>query len=109
MFKKLGTLLILLALVTVVVASNHTAPVKAQGVSELTIWWAEWDPANYLQQLANDYETETGIKVTASKSLGAATTPKLVPNGQPRATVSTWSSATANGSDKQSPKVTILT
>jgi multiple sugar transport system substrate-binding protein len=32
-------------------------------VDELTIWWAEWDPANYLQQIGNDYEAETGIKV----------------------------------------------
>ncbi|MCS7056130.1 MAG: sugar ABC transporter substrate-binding protein [Thermoflexales bacterium] len=35
----------------------------AGGVTELTIWWAEWDPANYLQELANDYEKEKGIKV----------------------------------------------
>jgi multiple sugar transport system substrate-binding protein len=32
-------------------------------ITELNIWWAEWDPANFLQQVANDYETETGIKV----------------------------------------------
>ena len=32
-------------------------------VNELTIWWAEWDPANFLQQVANEYETATGIKV----------------------------------------------
>src|SRR3954469_5262504 len=30
----------------------------------LTIFWAEWDPANYLQELANEYEKETGVKVT---------------------------------------------
>ena len=29
---------------------------------ELTIFWAEWDPANYLQELANLYEAETGVK-----------------------------------------------
>ena len=32
--------------------------------AELTIFWAEWDPANYLQELVNDYEKETGVKVT---------------------------------------------
>jgi multiple sugar transport system substrate-binding protein len=32
--------------------------------TELTILWAEWDPANYLQELANQYEKETGVKVT---------------------------------------------
>ena len=31
---------------------------------ELTIFWAEWDPANYLQELVNEYESETGVKVT---------------------------------------------
>jgi multiple sugar transport system substrate-binding protein len=31
---------------------------------ELTIFWAEWDPANYLQELVNEYEKETGVKVT---------------------------------------------
>ncbi|HXW29877.1 MAG TPA: extracellular solute-binding protein [Xanthobacteraceae bacterium] len=31
---------------------------------DLTIFWAEWDPANYLQELVNDYTKETGVKVT---------------------------------------------
>ena len=31
---------------------------------ELTIFWAEWDPANYLQELANQYTAETGVTVT---------------------------------------------
>jgi multiple sugar transport system substrate-binding protein len=31
---------------------------------ELTILWAEWDPAKYLQELVNEYEKETGVKVT---------------------------------------------
>jgi len=31
---------------------------------ELTIFWAEWDPANYLQELVNEYEEETGVTVT---------------------------------------------
>jgi len=35
----------------------------ASGVKELTILWAEWDPANYLQEIGNMYEKETGIKV----------------------------------------------
>jgi multiple sugar transport system substrate-binding protein len=36
-------------------------PAAAQ---ELTIFWAEWDPANYLQELVNDYTAETGVTVT---------------------------------------------
>ena len=30
---------------------------------ELTILWAEWDPANYLQELVNDYQKETGASI----------------------------------------------
>ena len=33
----------------------------AQG--KLTILWAQWDPANYLQELVKDYEKQTGTKV----------------------------------------------
>ncbi|MFN8377435.1 MAG: extracellular solute-binding protein [Anaerolineae bacterium] len=57
--KKLS-LLAMLAVVLVVMA----IPAFAQDpVTELTIWWAEWDPANYLQEIGNRYEAETGIKV----------------------------------------------
>lgn len=35
----------------------------ASGVTELNILWAQWDPADYLQQIGNMYEQETGIKV----------------------------------------------
>lgn len=40
-----------------------SAPAYAQD-KQLTIFWAEWDPANYLQELVNEYEKETGVKVT---------------------------------------------
>ncbi len=36
----------------------------ASGVKELKILWAQWDPADYLQQLTKDYEAKTGVKVT---------------------------------------------
>ena len=36
----------------------------AAHAEELTIFWAEWDPANYLQELANEYTAETGVTVT---------------------------------------------
>src|SRR2546428_3927166 len=29
----------------------------------LTILWAEWDPANYLQELVKDYEKQAGVKI----------------------------------------------
>ena len=38
--------------------------VSAASAEELTIFWAEWDPANYLQELVNEYEAETGVKIT---------------------------------------------
>ena len=40
-----------------------TFSLAAAQVDELTIWWAEWDPANYLQQLVNEYTEETGVAV----------------------------------------------
>ena len=42
-------------------AAMVAGPVAAQ---ELTIFWAEWDPANYLQELVNEYTEETGVIVT---------------------------------------------
>jgi multiple sugar transport system substrate-binding protein len=44
-----------------VLALAMSVPAKAQ---ELTIFWAEWDPANYLQELVNEYTAETGVTVT---------------------------------------------
>src|SRR5258708_1132928 len=35
----------------------------AYAAETLTILWAEWDPANYLQELVKDYEKQTGVKV----------------------------------------------
>ena len=39
------------------------APAATGDVKELNILWAQWDPADFLQQLVADYEAETGIKV----------------------------------------------
>ncbi len=41
-----------------------TTPPAVPAVKELTILWAQWSPADYLQQIGNLYEQETGIKVT---------------------------------------------
>jgi multiple sugar transport system substrate-binding protein len=35
----------------------------APAVEELNILWAQWDPADYLQEIGNMYEEETGIAV----------------------------------------------
>ncbi|MBM3240134.1 extracellular solute-binding protein [Candidatus Poribacteria bacterium] len=39
----------------------------AKKEKSITIVWAEWDPANYLDTLAKDFTAETGIKVTVSQ------------------------------------------
>ncbi len=44
-------------------AAATEAPAAAGGVTELNILWAQWDPADYLQQLTADYTAQTGIKV----------------------------------------------
>ena len=44
-------------------APAEQALVDTSGVKELNILWAQWDPADYLQQLVKDYEAETGVKV----------------------------------------------
>lgn len=47
------------------VAPAQTAASSAgSAVKELKIIWAQWEPADYLQQMGNLYEQETGTKVT---------------------------------------------
>ena len=66
------TLIIILALALAACTPTATeappdtppdTPPDAPAVEELNILWAEWDPADYLQQIGNLYEEETGIKV----------------------------------------------
>jgi hypothetical protein len=47
-------------------ATLSLASARVMAAEELNIFWAEWDPANYLQELVNDYTKETGVKVTVS-------------------------------------------
>ena len=82
MFKKTVFLLIVLAMVFSLAACGGArtptpapaapaAPTAAPAapaapaaaVKELVIWWAQWDPANFLQEIGDLYEQETGIKV----------------------------------------------
>ena len=44
-------------------AAPATAAPAGSKVSELTILWAQWSPADYLQEIGKLYEKETGIKV----------------------------------------------
>jgi multiple sugar transport system substrate-binding protein len=38
-------------------------PPPPEGIEEINILWAQWDPADYLQEIGDMYEEETGIKV----------------------------------------------
>jgi multiple sugar transport system substrate-binding protein len=45
-------------------APAEEAPAEEMpAVEEINIMWAQWDPADYLQQIGNMYEEDTGIKV----------------------------------------------
>ena len=46
-----------------VAPAGATAAPSGSKVTQLTILWAQWSPADYLQQIGNMYEQETGIKV----------------------------------------------
>lgn len=45
-------------------AAMSVLGVANASAEDLVIFWAEWDPANYLQELVNEYEAETGVSVT---------------------------------------------
>ncbi len=40
----------------------------ASAAETLKILWAQWDPANYLQELVKDYEKQTGTKCSNRKN-----------------------------------------
>jgi multiple sugar transport system substrate-binding protein len=55
---------LLFALVLVIVLAVSASSTFAQDITELTIWWAQWSPADFLQQIGNEYQEATGIAVT---------------------------------------------
>ncbi len=64
MLRKFTSFLILVAMVVALFGIGAaTAAPNDRAVSELTIFWAQWPPADYLQEIGNRYEAETGIKV----------------------------------------------
>lgn len=63
MLRKYSSILLLIVLAVSMVIGVGGATAARRQVTELTILWAEWDPANYLQEIGNRYEAETGIKV----------------------------------------------
>lgn len=65
MLNKAPRLVVLAVLVITLAvgAGSAVAGPHPRQVTELTILWAEWDPANYLQEIGNRYEEETGIRI----------------------------------------------
>ena len=53
--KKLTCYFVMLTLALLIMATPST---DAQ--EKLTIAWAQWDPANYLDELSKDFTAETG-------------------------------------------------
>ena len=76
MFRRLSMFVVLVVAIALLAACAQATPTPAPqapaqpqqpaapAVKELKILWAQWDPADYLQQIGNIYEKETGIKVT---------------------------------------------
>ena len=56
--KKLACYFVILMFSVLIIATSST---DAQ--EKLTIAWAQWDPANYLDELSKDFTAETGIEV----------------------------------------------
>ncbi len=62
--KSLLYIFMLIVFVLGACAPAATQAPAASKVKELKILWAQWSPADYLQQIGAMYEKETGIKVT---------------------------------------------
>ena len=57
--KTLFPILFVIVLVIIYFTASKTVFTE----KSITIFWAEWDPADFLQELVLDFENETGIKV----------------------------------------------
>ncbi len=64
MKKQIGHVFSFLTILSLVLTGCAPAATQAPKVTELKILWAQWSPADYLQQIGNEYEKATGIKVT---------------------------------------------
>ncbi len=54
----------LLAILAAVLFASLTNAVEAAEGKAITIWWAQWSPADGLQQLGDEFTKKTGTKVT---------------------------------------------
>ena len=64
---------------------------------KLTLLWAQWDPANYLQELVKDYQKETGVEVVVETTPWSDFQTKAFTEWNAHGTLTTWSSATPSG------------
>jgi multiple sugar transport system substrate-binding protein len=69
--RRKGLLLILALVLTVpfvFAAGNQDKAPAAGGEQSITIHWAQWAPADYLQKLSEGFTKETGIKVVVEQT-----------------------------------------
>jgi multiple sugar transport system substrate-binding protein len=59
----LSVVVVLAMLATQFGVAFAVSPAADEPVKELTIIFAQWDPANYLQQLCDEYTKESGVKI----------------------------------------------
>ena len=64
--KKKG--LILVCLLLFAASAIFAGGQKAEEDQTIVIHWAMWDPANYLQELSNEFAAETGIDVVVEQT-----------------------------------------
>ena len=98
MLKTLSRLVVCAALIAVVPFA------AAQG--KLTILWAQWDPANYLQELVKDYEKETGVKVAVETTPWPDFQTKAFKEFNAKGSPTTWWSAIRSGWARARPAAT---
>jgi len=107
MLKRTPSLLLLIVL-ALGLGFGGVSAAPANQVSELIIFWAQWPPADYLQEIGNRYEAETGIKVTVIQEPWGSFYDRMSAEWAPRVTLTIWSWATASGSARALSRATYM-
>jgi len=60
LFFAVVTMILAASMMVLMAGGKEKGAPKEKGMPAITIFWAEWDPANYLQELCNVYNQQTG-------------------------------------------------
>ncbi len=90
MLKRTPSLLLLIVL-ALGLGFGGVSAAPANQVSELIIFWAQWPPADYLQEIGNRYEAETGIKVNVVQEPWGSFYDVMAAEWAARVTLTIWS------------------